>query len=459
MKKYFLIITIICSLMGCKKIDSWLEKKANKSDVVPTTIEDYKLILNNTDAMNSNYVAGGLMASDNYYLTYAAWQAATSATQRNAHIWKKEIYEGAPFSDWTNAYALIENCNIILDGLQKIDRMPSNQLDWDNLKGQALFFRAYAFYNLIQIFSKPYSESSAATDLGIPLRLNSDVNVVSKRSTVEQCYRKLIEDLHDAEQLLPAIQSFKTQPTKIGVYGLFARIYLTMGNYQNAYTFANKTLDGTNTIIDFNSLNATLTFPMPTFQQGNSEILFYAVSSLVNIQSNANLLVDAALYNSYDANDLRKNIFFKDNGTKGIAFRGYYTGLSGAMFGGIGTNEMLLIRAECLARNGNTTDALKDLNDLLRKRWNKNVAYPLIVAANADEALKIILIERRKELPFTGNLRWEDLRRLNQDPKFAKTLTRTLNNETFNLPPNDSRYVYAIPDDEIRLSGMEQNVR
>jgi tetratricopeptide (TPR) repeat protein len=459
MKKYFLIFLLLCSMISCKKIDSWLEKKANKSDVVPSTINDYKLILNNTDVMNSNYVAGGLMASDNYYLTYAAWQAATSAIQRNAHVWKKEIYEGAAFFDWTNAYAVVENCNIILDGLQKIERIPHNQSEWDSLKGQALFFRAYTFYNLLQIFSKPYSKSSAATDLGIPLRVSSDVNLVSKRSSVEQCYKKLILDLLDAEPLLPSAQPFKTQPTKSAVYGLLARLYLTMGDYPKAYTFSHKILESSNTIIDFNTLNAALTFPMPTFQQGNSEVLFYSVSSILNIQSNANLLVVPELYNSYEANDLRKSIFFKDNGSKGIAFRGYYTGLSGAMFGGIAVNEMILIRAECLARNGNTKDAINDLNDLLRKRWNKNIPYTSKVAANAVEALRMILIERRKELPFTGNLRWEDLRRLNQDPRFAVTLTRTLNNETFTLTPNDGRYVYAIPDDEIRLSGMEQNSR
>lgn len=459
MKKYFLFIFLFCNVLACKKIDSWLEKKANKSDVVPTTIEDYKLILNNTDAMNADYVAGGLMASDNYYLTFAAWQAATSATQRNAHIWKKEIYEGAAFSDWTNSYAVVENCNILLDGLKKIDRLPHNQADWDNLKGQALFFRAYAFYNLLQIFSKPYSENSAATDLGIPLRLSSDVNMVSKRSSIEQCYSRLILDLNEAEQLLPSTQPFKTQPNRNAANALLARLYLTMGKYQNAYSFASKVLDMTNTIIDFNTLNPTLTFTMPTFQQGNPEILFYAVSSIMNIQSNANLLVDQVLYNSYDINDLRKNIFFKDNGSKGIAFRGYYTGLSGAMFAGIATNEVLLIKAECLARNGNADGAMQELNDLLKKRWNKNVPYQSKIVTSAEEALKIILAERRKELPFTGNLRWEDLRRLNQEPRFAVTLTRTLNGINYNLAPNDSRYTYAIPDDEVRLTGMEQNVR
>jgi len=73
--------------------------------------------------------------------------------------------------------------------------------------------------------------------------------------------------------------------------------------------------------------------------------------------------------------------------------------------------------------------------------------------------LKIILDEKRKELPFTGNSRWEELRRLNKEQAFAKTLTRFVNNQTYTLAPNDNRYVWPIPDQEIRLTGMAQNPR
>ena len=57
-------------------------------------------------------------------------------------------------------------------------------------------------------------------------------------------------------------------------------------------------------------------------------------------------------------------------------------------------------------------------------------------------------------------LRWTDLRRLNRDPRYAVTLTRSINGTTYMLPPNDARYVYPIPDAVIAANpGMEQNVR
>ncbi len=70
-----------------------------------------------------------------------------------------------------------------------------------------------------------------------------------------------------------------------------------------------------------------------------------------------------------------------------------------------------------------------------------------------------ILEERRKELPFTGQLRWEDLRRLNKDQRFAKILVRTIAGNEYQLLPNSKRYVFPIPDIEIELSGIPQNER
>lgn len=98
------------------------------------------------------------------------------------------------------------------------------------------------------------------------------------------------------------------------------------------------------------------------------------------------------------------------------------------------------------------------LNQLLLKRWRTGSFVPL-TAANADAALLLILTERKKELAFSGSLIWYDLRRLNKDPRFAKTLKRTVNGVVYELPPNDNRYTFAIPDTEILLTGIQQNKR
>ncbi|RYE50331.1 MAG: RagB/SusD family nutrient uptake outer membrane protein, partial [Sphingobacteriales bacterium] len=118
-----------------------------------------------------------------------------------------------------------------------------------------------------------------------------------------------------------------------------------------------------------------------------------------------------------------------------------------------------LIRAECSARTGNTEEAMADLNALMEKRWVRGKFKPF-TAASPEDALTKILIERRKELIMRG-VRWSDLRRLNKDPRFAKTLKRVLINgtdtKTYTLLPGDPRYILKIPADVIALTGMEQN--
>ena len=152
----------------------------------------------------------------------------------------------------------------------------------------------------------------------------------------------------------------------------------------------------------------------------------------------------------YAPGDLRKSIFFKASGSSGT-FKGNYSGIV-AIFGGLATDELYLVRAECAARQGQTAAAMADLNTLLAKRWKTGTFVPLS-APDAATALAIILAERRKEL-VGRNLRWTDLRRLNN-----VSLVRTLNGTTYTLAPGSPRYTYPLPADEISLGGLQQNAR
>ena len=117
---------------------------------------------------------------------------------------------------------------------------------------------------------------------------------------------------------------------------------------------------------------------------------------------------------------------------------------------------MYLIRAESAARSGHVSAALADLNYLLKNRWMGN--YVPINISDPVLVLEYILKERRKELLFRG-LRWQDLRRLNRDSRFAKTLSRVLDGNTYVLYPNDSRYVFPLDEEELRMTGIQQNIR
>ena len=235
---------------------------------------------------------------------------------------------------------------------------------------------------------------------------------------------------------------------------MLARVYLSMQDYDNALIYADACLQQYNTLIDYNPpISTTSTSPFLPF---NDEVIFNITLNNYGIFFGTRAIIDSTLYKSYNTNDLRRTIFFRTVSGNPV-WKGSYFGGS-TKFSGLATDEVYLIRAECNARKGNTAPALADLNTLMQKRWKNTVTFPPVTAIDADDALRKILIERRKELIFRG-LRWTDLRRLNKDTRFAVILTRTVTGQPNTLPNNDQRYVLPIPDDVIRISGIAQNPR
>jgi len=330
--------------------------------------------------------------------------------------------------------------------------------DWKRVKGSALFFRAYALYHVAQYYTEPFDRNTAAQKPGVPIRITSLVTEKIERGTLAQTFEKIIEDLKSASALLPVNNLPVTRPSKVAAYGALARVYLTMEDYFNAGKYADSCLSIYNTLLNYNSINPAAAIPFSRF---NSEVIFHSTVLVAGPLSTTNWRADSLLYASYSANDLRKSLFFRANGTSPAIYYGfkgsYEPSTGGNVFNGIATDEIYLIRAECYARQNNKDAALADLNTLLIKRWKTGTFIPY-TASTSDDALVKILTERRKELVGRA-LRWFDLRRLNKDNRFAKTLVRVIGGQVYQLPSNDLRYTHYIPQIVIDFTGMQQNNR
>jgi hypothetical protein len=435
-------------LSSCKK---YLDAKPDKQLVIANKINDYQALLDNTNIMTVQYPSAGEVASDDLYLLYNTWQTRT-VTDQNCYTWQADVFNDDERNDWSNSYLVVYYANLVLDGIKSLPQ-PAAGSDISNVEGQAHFFRAFAFYNVLQLFAKPYDASHAEEDLGIPLRLSSDLNIPTSRSTVKQSYDQVLADAKQAAMLLPVTPLVKTRPCRTAAYALLARTYLSMSDYVNAKKFADSALSICNTLIDYNCtcINPNAAYPFPLF---NDEVIFHSLLYGVGALSASAAKVDSNLYRSYDANDWRKTAFFKKNADGTISFKGSYNG-SSAKFCGFAVDELFLVRAECNVRLLNVEDGLNDLNTLLARRWKQGTFVPL-ATTDPKQALQLILLERRKELLFRG-LRWSDLRRLNKEPEFAVTITRNLNGTTYTLPPNDTHYVFPIPLNVINITGIQQN--
>jgi hypothetical protein len=435
---------------ACKK--DFLDKRPDKALLVPTTLDDLDKILNNDQVMTFAPEIN-LIASDEYTITAQGLQTISSL-ERNSYLWANDIYEGRSVADWGYSYTQVYYANVVLQGLEQIKPDDATKARYSQIKGSALFYRAMAFYNLAQLFCKPFDQASGGQDEGIPLRLDPDINKKSTRASVKETYAQIIADLTFAETLVPSKQVIYKNIGQPAVRALLARVYLSMADYDKAAFYSDACLKTNSELIDYNDLLLDDYRPFPAAPAINKEMLAYYQLGPYAFDYTA--FVDPAVYNSYTNDDLRKGIFFSNNGDGTFAFKGTYGGGS-TLFGGLATDEMYLIRAEANARLGNLTSATDDLNALLVKRWKKGT-YISFGSTVQQEVLNKILTERKKELLSRG-LRWTDLRRLNSDPRFAVTLTRNIDGQTISLKPNDLKYVFPIPDDEIRGSGIPQNPR
>jgi hypothetical protein len=440
-------------LVSCKK--SWMEQKPNKSVDVPTRLKDFQALLDHSAIMNDSRPVIGEISADNYYVSKTMWDAL-NAFDQSMYVWSNDIYTHTTTDhpNWNYPYRQAFHANIVLDDVDEMSAEAISSPEWKNVKGSAHFFRGEAFFGVSQIYTKPYS--AGVDGLGIPLRLNADPNPKSVRAGLQETYQQVLNDLHTAAGYLPVVPLYKMRPSKPAAYALLSRVYLVMHDYPNALLYADSCLKLYDSLLDYNTLNAGLSWPLPGL---NKEVIFQAAmgNDLLHAKT---VIVDSNLYKSYDVNDLRQKMFFKANTVNGgMKFVGTYTGGTAStlnLFSGIATDEVFLTRAECYARSGNTGAALNDLNTLMIKRFKTGTFVPF-TAANAGEALTLILQERRKETIFRG-LRWIDLRRLNSEDANI-TLTRKIDNQTYTLQPNGTGYVMPLPPDVISLTGMPQNER
>lgn len=454
-KQYWIFMFFVFGLAACNK-GEWLDIKSDKNLTVPSSLQDFELLLDNFLVMNGQTPGLGEVGSDGHFISETRWSTLpdhpVGYSPRNAYTWTN-LFPYKEVHDWNYSYQKIFQCNLVLEGLKKIKPLNSTEQElYNRTKGNALFHRAKNYFDLAQVYAQPYNPNTASSDLGIPLKEGIDITEQSARSTVQQTYDQIINDLNEASGLLPEVPQLVTRGSKAACYALLARAYLAMQDFSKAQVNADATINIYSDLMDFNDIPATAT----NLGLFNKETIFFSrMANWLLVYSSGYTYIDESLFDLYEEHDLRKTRFFRQT-SLGIVFKGMYN--SGTLqFSGLATDEMYLIRAECYARQNKVTEALDDLNHLLKTRWDKDVSYPTVTAIDAKEALDKILLERKKELLLRG-IRWFDLKRLNLEEEHKTTLERIIGGQKYTLEPNSYKYALPIPDDVMRLApGLKQN--
>jgi hypothetical protein len=442
-----------CCFLACKKD---LQRQSSTAFDVAHTPEAFQALLDNDLLFGLSPMAGILSGEQVQFTdTYVDFLLPV---ERNLLTWQPAIYaDGETVIDWNRCYEQVNTANqVIVATTHSPEGVASTT--YHSLQGQALFFRAWAFWQLAQLYAQPWDSLQADKLPGIPLPTGADVNAPTTRATLKATYKQILDDLSQAAQLLPPTfdKAHPNRPSRAAAFAMLTRVHLSMHHYQEAATAAGNCLQLYKVLTDYRLLNATAPFP---FSVNHPEVIYQnwmqdETRFLPGLVGNNFGFVEPGLYNSYAPGDLRRALFFRSAGTQ-AQFKGSYAG-SFNPFMGIAVDEVYLTRAESLAQLGQTTAALNDLDTLLIKRFAEGYFIPR-KTNNKDTVLAWIYAEREKELVLRGH-RWSDLRRLNKEG-YNIPFTRNVKGITYTLDPNDRRYTLPIPPQAVKEDGLTQNLR
>lgn len=480
MKRILYFLFIICSLF-LQSCNDFLDVKP-KGYTIPELVGDYERLLNSQDIQTvlDNYPiyitddvllcdegAGGDMNGFEF--------RGISENERNLYTFQhgQVFTPGNNDGIWEGAYSNIFVYNAVINNV--MSAVDGTEIAKKHLKGEALVGRAFEYLNLVNFYAKHYDAKTAASDYGVPIVLSEEVGSTATyvRNTVAEVYKRIEDDLTEAVGLLKEQVSNSYHPTKSIAYAFLSRVYLYKGEYKTALENANKALAINKDLIDYKlyktqkgqwgrivlESDESQAFPdesksienIYTRQFWNSNNLFKAIAA------SKDLLDTFASQLNENGEDMRLKLFFCDGQMDPGSGMQYFPGFQ--MYApyinvctGFSTPEIYLIAAECEARVGSITNALGHLNTLRDMRIKNNVHYENTQEKNREEVLKLVIDERRREFVFNGLFRLIDLKRLNREEWFAKTITHSADGETWTLPPNDPRYIMPVPENVLDYS-------
>ena len=365
-------------------------------------------------------------------------------------------------SFYNQAYSYINRWNTIIS---LVDESKGDGNVKQLAKAEAKIFRAYDHFLLVNTYAKGYDPNTAATDGGICIMDKFDLEAQPSKSTVAEVYNFIQRDIEDALPYLQEKPKDVYHPSLAFAYAFKAKVHLFKREIAKAQEAAEKSLSYNNQIFDlvaYSKQGGPTAVAVPA--ASNIEVLSYMYMTGYNEMNFAqSYIISPELRTLFGTNDGRFNLFFNSTSTTNLD-QGSGTAYWGTQYTrffyptvGMKTTEVYLILAECYARENRFSESVDVLNTLRAKRILSGTVN-LEVPTTRKETMELVINERRKEL-LLGFNRFFDLKRLNTETEYAKTITRvfpivnkTVPQKTYTLQPNSRLYIIPFP-----LSVLQKN--
>lgn len=371
---------------------------------------------------------------------------------------------------WSQAYFVINLANVFLDGMAKKGTAVVGASLSNNFIAEARFLRAMSYYSLLQLYARPFTDGAGSRP-GVPLRLTPNTGAgdyAMARSTVAQVYAQILADLNFAETNLPLTNANATLNTtrahRNTAIAFKTRVYLSMGQWSNVVTEANKIVstsapftassgvahalqaDARTPFTNFITTESILSMPFAANEQPGTQNqlgFYYGPTGLNGGSGEYSLLATSITADAGWRSVDRRRTFVVASAGKNWMMKYPASSIFIDWAPVMRYSEVLLNLAEALAEQATGVDARAvALLNAVRQRSDAGVTF---APATKAELIAMILNERRIELLGEGFAGADLTRRLQPLP--AKPGVPS-------VAPSAQQYIWPISSSELLLNPL-----
>ena len=225
MKKLYILLAVGASVM--------MSACSDFLDRDPMTTPNSETFLSNASAVN-NYINGLYIALP----SFGTYDMGVRGEEKNSDNIVAEVYDkrlngelletGGGTAEWQNGYQNLRNVNYFFE-YYKVPEAEETK-DVLSLKGEAYFFRAYSYFDLLQLYGDVIITKK-------PLDI-TDPEMKVKRNDRSEVVDLIIDDLNHAVENLPAFKELTTEEegriSKEGAQAFLSRVALYEGTWQKS---------------------------------------------------------------------------------------------------------------------------------------------------------------------------------------------------------------------------------
>jgi len=226
-----IFLSVLCAgallITGCdSRLDVTPQQSIDEETALNTANNVIAALVGSYDGLSDNDVWGGgqhlseLLADDGEQIWAGTFEEPEQIFQKTILVQNGDVQ-----TFWTESYEAINRANNVLSAIDILDAGDQNRVE-----AEARFVRAVIYFDLANLFGKPYNAGDPSTNPAVPLVLLPtraiDASSAVPRNSVAEIYEQVLADLNYAKANLP--EENGVFATTFAASAMLSRVHLMM---------------------------------------------------------------------------------------------------------------------------------------------------------------------------------------------------------------------------------------